>query len=285
MRLLRLPAFLCLVLAYVSCKKDTASVDLSPNFYFLSGDTTTSALSKSIVLFGDSDAITFNIVVSSTYPVSKNTEVTIAVADTSRSSYNTIYGTTYQALPSNAYSFQTTFTATDSTVFYTIPVTLYKHALNVNNSYMLPISIVNASGNKINAGSSIIYLHTISSALAGIYSSTVIKTLYNGDAAADSVSERDTFSLIKNIIALNNTTNAQLDYADLGSNGWKYNLSLVGTILKVTPNEIILSSVESDSFKILTSTYNSTNNSMYIKSSYKNSNGNERIVEESLSLH
>ena len=288
MRLLRLPLFLFLIITYASCKKDSASIDLTPSFYFLNGDTTASSFSKTIVLFGDSDAITFNLIVSSIYLVSKDKDssVTLGVADTARSSYNTNHGTTYQAMPSNAYSLQTNFTATDSTVFDTIPVTLYKHALNMSTSYMLPIKIVSASGYNIEPGSSIIYLHTISSALAGIYNSTVIKILYNGDAAGDSVSERDTFSLVKSIVPLLNADTSELDYADLGSNGWQYNLAISGgNNLSVTPNKIILNSTDSGTFKILTSTYNPVNSSMYIKSSYKNSNGDERIIAETLTLY
>ncbi len=281
MRLLRLLAILLLIVTYTSCKKDSSSVDLTPSFYFINGDTSASTFDKSIVLFADSDAITFNLIISSTYYISNELTVTLAVADTARASYNTNHGTTYQAMPANAYNFQTTFTR-DSTSLDTIPVTLYKHALNAGNSYMLPIIIVNAGGNEITEGSSIIYLHIISNALAGIYNSTVIKTLYSGDTA---VNETDTFSLVKSIVPAVNVEISNLDYADLGSNGWQYNISLTGTTLNVTPNETILNSIQINSFKVLTSTYNSTNNAMYIRSSYKNSNGDERITEESLSLH
>ncbi len=287
MRLLRLPFFLLLILIYASCKKDSASVNLNPSFYFLNGDTAASTFNKAIVLFGDSDVITFNLIVSSTYLVSKNTDVTIAVADTARDSYNTNHGTAYSLMPEEAYNFKTTFTATDSfsSVYDTVAVTLYKHALNMSTSYMLPIKIVSAGSNAITQGSSVIYLHTITNPLAGIYNSTVIKTLYTGDAADSVVNERDTFSLIKNIVPELKIDTSKLDYADLGSNGWQYNLSISrGNIFTVTPNVTILNSIQAGSFTVLSSIYNSTDKNIYVKSSYKNSNGDERIIEESLSL-
>ncbi len=288
MRLLRLPVILFLIIIYASCKKDSDSADLSPSFYFLDGDTTASTFNKAIVLFSSSDTITFNLITSSTYLVSKNTDVTIAVADTARTSYNSEYSTTYQAMPANAYSFQTTFTAKDSSVYDTVPITFYKHAINTGLSYMLPINIVSASGNAITAGASIIYLHIISSKLAGIYNSTGIKILYSGDAVNNIVNETDSFSLIKSIVPSNSTALSQLDYADLGSNGWQYNLSFMsdtGYAFTVSANEIILNAVDPNSFRILSSTYDSTNNNIYIKSSYKNSTGDERIVQESLKLY
>ena len=134
--------------------------------------------------------------------------------------------TNYQAMPSNAYSFQTSVETPDTatSVYDTIPVTIYKHALDATQNYMLPINIISAGGIDITSGASEIYLHTVNSKLAGIYNSTVTKIMYNGDAADSNVNSIDTFTLTKNLIPVNSTL-SQLDYADLGSNGWKYNLS------------------------------------------------------------
>lgn len=274
---------------YASCKKDSNSVDLSPSFYFLNGDTT--SLNNTLVLFSSSDTATYNVIVSSTYLLSKDATVTLAVADTARNSYNSYHGTAYQAMPAGAYSFQTTFTAvaptatTTASIYDTITITIYKHALNTAESYMLPINIVSASGNQISEGSSVIYLHTVSNKLSGVYNSTGIKIMYTGDSSAGIINAIDSFSIIKSIVPSADASISQLDYADLGSNGWKYYLSFSGSGITVAPNEIILNSVQSGSFKVLNSSYDSTNNNIYIRSSYKNLSGDERIIEESLKLY
>ena len=288
MKFLKLPLILCFVIVYASCKKDSDSVDLNPDFYFLDGDTTSSTFSDALVLFAASDTTTFNLIVSSTYLVSKVTQVTIGVDDAARDTYNSIYKTSYQAMPAGAYSFKTTFTDTTNSIYDTIPVTIYKSKLNLANNYMLPINIVSAGGNAILAGSSVIYLHTISNKLLGIYNSTGIKIMYTGDADSNKVTASDTFNIIKSIVPSAYANVSELDYADLGGNGWKYYLSFNfdnSNTFSAAANEVILNSVQTGSFKILNSSYDSTTNNIYIKSSYKNLSGDERIIEESLKLY
>ena len=283
MRFLKLPFIICLLFVYIaSCKKDSSSLNLTPSFYFLNGDT--SSLSAALILFGSTDTTTYNLYVSSTYLTSKIAEVTLGIADTARVSYNAYHGTSYQAMPATAYSFNTTFNDTTTTVYDTIPVLINKSALNPAINYMLPIQIINASGNSITPGASIIYLHIINNKLSGVYNSTGFKTLYTGDAASNVISEKDTFAITKNIIPSPYPNVSQVDYADLGSNGWQYYLSFNNSTFTVSENAVIDSSVQAGSFKILSSTYDSTNNNIDIKSSYKNLTGDERIIEESLKL-
>src|SRR6476659_7268835 len=96
--------FAGLITLYSSCKKDSNSVSFTPNFYFVNGGA--SLAYKNLILFPSSDTITYNIVVSSTYLLSKSTTVTLAVADEYRDTYNTTNGTSYKAMPSGAYSFE-----------------------------------------------------------------------------------------------------------------------------------------------------------------------------------
>ena len=285
MRFLRLPVIACLLFIYSACKKNSSSIDLTPSFYFLNGDTTTSTFNNNLILFASSDTMVFNVILSSTYLLSKGTTVTVDVDNDAISSYNTNHGTNYQAMPSNAYSFQTSIKTADTSIsiYDTIPITIYRHTLDATKSYMLPINILSTGGIAITSGASEIYLHTVNSTLAGIYNSAGTKIMYNGDAADSSVNSIDSFVLTKNLIPIDSNL-SQLDYADLGSNGWKYNLSFSVNGFLAAPNEVILSSVQSGTFKILNSSYNSTTKAIYIKSSYKNTSGNERIIEENLTL-
>ncbi|HVX28734.1 MAG TPA: DUF1735 domain-containing protein, partial [Parafilimonas sp.] len=239
MRFLRLILIASLIFVYSACKKNS-SVDLTPSFYFLNGDT--SSFSNTLILFTSSDTITYNAIVSSTYLLPRNVNVTLGVVSDSLASYNASHGTDYQLMPANAYSFQTQYNASDSSVFDTVHVSIYKHALDASKSYMLPIGITDAGGIAIDAGTSTIYLHTTSSVLSGIYNSTGIKTLYT----ADSVTSVDTFEITKSLIPVT-ATESDIDYADLGSNGWKYKLYFYlsnGTpVFEVNPNDVIATSV------------------------------------------
>jgi hypothetical protein len=283
MRFLRLTAIACILFIYSSCKKDSSSLDLTPSFYFLNGDTTASSFNNNLILFSSSDTIMFNAIISSTYLLPENATVTVAADDNAITSYNTNHGTTYVAMPSNAYSFPTSVTTITGSIYDTIPVIIYKHALDVTKNYMLAINITGTGGHEITEGASEIYLHTVNSELAGIYNSTGRKIMYNGDAADSSINSVDSFALTKSLIPSNSIT-SQIDYADLGSNGWKYNLSFSVNGFLVTPNEVIQHSVQSGSFEVIASSYDPATKNIYIKSRYKNSSGNERIIEENLAL-
>lgn len=285
MRFLRFPLFIFFLCIYAACKKDSTSVDLTPSFYFINGDTSSVGFNNNLILFSSSDTTVFNVVISSTYLVSQNGTVTVGVDADAITLYNATHGTAYQPMPSSAYSFATSIADTITSVYDTIPVTIYKHALDATQNYMLPIKIISASGVEITPDASVIYLHTVGSRLAGIYNSHITKIMYNGDAADSSVDAIDTLTITKDLIPVNSTS-SQFDYADLGSNGWQYNLSFTisGSGFLVEPNNVILSSVQSGSFQILNSSYDLTTKAIYIKSSYKNTSGNERIIEESLTL-
>ena len=55
-------------------------------------------------------------------------------------------------MPSSAYSFPSTVSATINSIYDTIPVIIFKHALSAGTDYMLPINITNAGGIDITQG-------------------------------------------------------------------------------------------------------------------------------------
>ena len=271
-----------LLLIFSSCKKDSPTYDTTPTFYFLNGGTT--YFDNALILFPSADTVTFNLVISSTFFLSKEITITLNADDAYRESYNSANGTNYQAMPANAYSFQTTFTAAVNSIYDTIPVKLNKQYLASGN-FMLPVRIAGVTDYNIDSASSVVYLHTESNELSGIYNSTGTKIMYIGDAADNNIESTDSFSINKSLIPVS-IINSELDYADLGANGWKYSLSFGddGKTFTVGINKVILNSVQAGSFKVLASSYDSASKDIYIKTSYKNSGGNERIVEESLTL-
>jgi len=277
-------AIIGLLTFFSACKKDSNTVSLDPNFYIVNGGVADSA--QTLILFSSSDTMVYNVVISSTYYLSSKALVTVGVSDEARVSYNSRFNKDYQPMPAGAYSFKDTITATTSSVYDTIPVSIYRHALSPDKEYMLPIKILDASGHKIDTASSIIYLHTVSSPFAGIYNSSGTKTLYNGDAADSSVDTTISFALTKSLVPVDVAT-SEIDYADLGANGWKYiiGFSPETGLFTVKANPVILNSVESGSFEVLSSTFDPVTKVVYIKTSYKNLSGNQRIVEESLTLH
>ena len=286
MRFLRsLTTVAVLLIIFYSCKKNSTNsptYNTTPNFYFLNGGTT--HFENALVLFPSSDTVTFNLIISSTLSLPQSVTVTLDVDDDFRQAYNATYLTNYEAMPASAYSFQKTFTAAINSIYDTIPVTLNKQYLASGN-FMLPVRITSVSDYNVDSVSSVMYLHTESNQLSGIYTSTGNKTMYIGDAADNNIESTDSFSLNKSLIPIS-AIHSELDYADLGPNGWRYSLSFGedGNTFTVGMNEIIAYSVQAGSFKVLASSYDAVTGDMYIKTSYKNSTGNERIVEESLTL-
>ena len=97
------------------------------------------------------------------------------------------------------------------------------------------------------------------------------------------MAETITLPTTKNVIPVN-VDSSVTDYADLGSNGWQYNFSFddaTGNFIAI-PNAVITQSVLENSFKMLEATYDEETKTIHLRSSYKNSSGDERIVDETL---
>lgn len=271
-----------LTAVFSACKKDSDTLDTSPNFYFFNGDT--SSFSRNLLLFPSSDTLTLSLTVSSTYTLPTQTVVTFAVADTSRTKYNDSHSSNYNLMPEDAYSLPDTIVMTAGKSVDTLTVQVYKNKLNPLSDYMLPIVIADAQGQKINtAGSQTIYLNYKGSSLGGLYSLAGTRIEYVGDAADNNVDDTVTLPTVKSVIPISISTSIT-DYADLGSNGWQYNMVIDPQtgIFSATPNAVILQSVLQDSFTMIDATYDDETKIIHLKSSYKNSSGDERIVDETL---
>lgn len=281
MRFLRpFTAIAALIVLAASCKKDSNTVDTTPIFYFVNGGI--SGFDQNLILFQSEDTLTHNMIISSSYLLPKETIIKLAIEDSARINYNLINSKNYQLMPSTAYSFATSITAAAGSYYDTIPLKLNKQFLS-SADYMLPIIITSVSQYKLDTSTRLLYIHTSGNTMAGLYTSSIFKTSYIGDSANNNVSDTASFFITK---AMTPTSSSQalLDYAELGANGWKYQLSYANGIFSIEANDVIKNSVQPNSFEIIKATFDPVTKDMYIKSSYKNLSGNQRIVTESLTL-
>ncbi|HEY6978892.1 MAG TPA: DUF1735 domain-containing protein, partial [Chitinophagaceae bacterium] len=115
---------------------------------------------------------TFTINIASTYPLNKDLNVTVGTDNSLVDEYNAYDPAVhYEAMPDSAYSFnETTITIPAGSRLDTLQVTFYKTKLDPSKSYLLPISIKDASGETISGNMSVHYYHFIGNPIAGSYS-------------------------------------------------------------------------------------------------------------------
>lgn len=116
--------------------------------------------------------VTFNVNITGEYPPAKDVTVTLAVDDAKRVAYNSNLAPADQfILPADSnYSFPVkTAVIKAGTRLATFTVTFLPQTLDPSKSYMLPITLTDASGLTVSGNLSTIYLHIIGNPLAGVY--------------------------------------------------------------------------------------------------------------------
>lgn len=114
--------------------------------------------------------VTFDVNIASNYPLNKDITATVGVDDAKRVAYDAANGASFLAQPDSTYSFPAKSAVIKSgTRLATFTVTFYPQKMNPSLSYMLPITITDASGVTISGNLSTIYLHVIGNPLAGVY--------------------------------------------------------------------------------------------------------------------
>jgi hypothetical protein len=178
-----IPVFL--LLFFASCLKDKPNVDFSGQGYIAeittaSTNGTPNAPSGGLDFFAgatlsatatDPDSVMFTVNIASDYPPTKDTKVTIAVNDQARVSYIADPSKVpYLAMPANAYKLTTTTGTIKAGNRLDTFWVVFTHAnMDPTQSYMLPISITDASGITISGNLSTIYFHIVGNPLAGTY--------------------------------------------------------------------------------------------------------------------
>lgn len=122
-----------------------------------------------------------------------------------------------------------------------------------------------------------------SNALAGVYTSGGTRTNYTGPVSNNVVAGTNALSGDKTATAIG-ADKIELDYANLGGNGWKYVFSYNGTAMTVAPNATMAGAIAAGSFIVHSVSYDKTTGIITVKTAYTNTAGDDRIVEETLTL-
>lgn len=272
------------LLIFAGCTKDdNANTTINPLFIISEG--VLSNFDYATINFDSvlTDTIRFHISYSPVIPFLEDITVNIAVTDTSRVNYNNISGVKYEAMPSAAYTLSAnSVTLKAGEISQELYVVFYKDRLDTTQNSMLPITISDAQGRQISTSNQTLYCHYIAIPIVGDYSVTGNREDYFG---ASSINDLDTsyeFNIEKEI-AIVDANLYDADYANQGSLGWKYLISIDHNLpggIVVTPNEIMSLSIQENSFVVFEATYNAITNYIYLKTGYTNSTGDDRIIEE-----
>lgn len=291
-------AFFSLMLFIVTgCLKDEAPVDFG-------GITPTIEIKESGIQFFDSaeidfpereeglppDTIKFKFTVNlaSEFPLDEDLTVQLGVDNGALSELNAQGGVQYTLYPEGTYIFENktlTIPAGSRTADFDI-IFFDSSILLSNTSYMLPISILDAEGIAVSGNFGTVFFHSIGVCIAGDYNVVGTRKSYTGPASDSIVSPIvviiENIAPVKKMKAVTADT-VEVAYGDLGSTGWAYIIAFdcdTDEIVGIGPNERMRQNILLNSFIVYDARYDADLKQFYLKTGYKNSSRNERIVEE-----
>ncbi|HET9055656.1 MAG TPA: DUF1735 domain-containing protein [Chitinophagaceae bacterium] len=107
---------------------------------------------------------------ASVYTGSSDITVTLAIDDAKRTAYNTANNTNYNAFTSNMFKLLSNSVVIKAGQRYAkTTLEIYKDSVDLSESWMVPISITDASGKKLSSNQNTLYFHVIGNPLAGDY--------------------------------------------------------------------------------------------------------------------
>lgn len=219
---------------------------------------------------------------ASVYPSNSAITVKLGINDAARTAYNTSNRTNYQAFTNNMYKLLTnTITLPVGQHYVKTTLEVYKNFVDVTKSWMLPITITDASGKALSSNQNILYFHIIGNPMAGPYKVTGTRYNYNGPAVGTPASTNN-LAASKTALPISETT-ISLDYANVGG-GWGYEITFDATYTKITntvANATILAGVQSGTFALTAPTeYDPLTKTIKLHTSYTNTSGNARLIDE-----
>jgi hypothetical protein len=163
---------IAVTVALTGCLKDDPNVDLSNVGTVV--ELPYSGLSNfggdALNLKTDTVQLTFTLNIASPYPPDHDIQVTVGVDPSLTAAFNSSHTDQYQNFPADAYVFaDETVTIEKGTRLDSFTVTFYKQFLDPTISYMLPITIKDASGETISGNFATHYYHFIGNPIAGDY--------------------------------------------------------------------------------------------------------------------
>ena len=118
----------------------------------------------------DTSTQTIRVNLASVNPPSSPVPVTIGVDTTVISAYNASHNTAFVVLPDSAYTLTTTtLTIAAGEQYASTTISFYKSKVDPSVSYMLPISIKDASGKALSSNENTKYFNIIGNPIAGNY--------------------------------------------------------------------------------------------------------------------
>jgi hypothetical protein len=234
---------------------------------------------------------TITVELASVEASSSPVTVTLGVEDAKRTAYNSANSTNYQAFASNQYKIVNTSVTIDAGKHYaTTTLEIYQNMFDPAVSYLLPVSITDASGKGLTSNQNTLYFNIIGNPLAGQYNVVGTRYNYTGSigyacgspipagygSTATSPSPKTASPVDSKVIAI--------DYANLGGSGYQYLLSVDPT----NPNNAIVSSNSTLAGALIVTycvhTYNAATKTFHVLSTYNNGaggvGGSDRIIDE-----
>jgi len=129
-----------------------------------------------------SDTAYFRANYAATTVAPSDVAVTFSVDDAARVAYNASHTDQYEKMPDSLYKFLVTSTTVKAGQSYSdvMKLTIYPYKVNTSKSYILPITITNASGVNISGNFGTIYYHIIGNPLSGDYQDYGQRLNYTG---------------------------------------------------------------------------------------------------------
>lgn len=234
------------------------------------------------------DTVTVNAIITlaSKNVASSPLTVTVGLDDTQRTNYNAANGTNYQPFPAAMYKIvNPTVTIPAGQSYAQVTVQVYARKVDPSVSYLLPLTITDASGKNISGNMNTIYYHIIGNPLAGSY--TTVGTRYNyggsigyscGSAIPGGAVSTATSPSPKTASPVDAKTIA-IDYANLGGSGYQYLIK----IDPANPNNAIVTSNSTLAGALTVNycvhTYDPATKQFHILSWYNNGTA-DRVIDE-----
>jgi Domain of unknown function (DUF1735) len=292
------------------CLKDTPNVDFSnitPHAEFeFPGGAGGNGLGSGLEFFSgaallfpptdEADTLKFFVNIAAPNPLGKAVGITIGYDQAALDRYNADPNNTikYNKMPDSCYSFLSTTPSvpanhylTDSIAFIFYPSKFAN--LDQTQSWMVPISILDASGTAISSNFSTIWFHTIGNPLAGSYTSSGTRNNYTGTVSYTYPGAFPPPGSVVNLAfpALASpvtTSTISLPYSNLGSAGYAILITfdpVTFAITDVSQNQTFSDGVSA--FKLHYANYDVPTKTFHIITQYNNNpagGGNDRIVDQ-----
>lgn len=181
---------------------------------------------SNVAFSGDTATLTITVNLASVNLPKSSVDVTIAIDNSQIATYNAANGKSFVALPDSAFSLASTkLTIPAGQQYASTTISFYKANVDGGLSYLIPVTITDASGKALSSNQNTRLFNIIGNPLAGTYSD--VGYLYHPSAPRAIAAGFKTMTAIT-------ATILQVDLGDLGGAGYITYLTVDPTTNKVT---------------------------------------------------